>query len=90
MSGGEALQRWASDGPYDLVVLDLLMPGMDGEQVFRSLRDASPAAPILIVSGHGPAGAAQRLLAEGASGFLAKPFTFSRLAEAVRAALAAR
>jgi CheY-like chemotaxis protein len=85
--GREALTKWASGRPYDLLVLDLLMPGMHGAEVFRELRQAHPTARVLIVSGHGGEVERNALVASGAAGFLNKPFTLARLTEAVRQAL---
>jgi DNA-binding response OmpR family regulator len=63
----------------DLVLLDLVMPRMSGEEAFREMRRIRPGVPILLASGHAEDKAAAALLQEGACGFLAKPFTLSEL-----------
>jgi CheY-like chemotaxis protein len=60
---------------YDVVVLDLLMPGMGGEQVFRLLRAIRPNIRVLLVSGYSEGDILGRLGGGRALGFLAKPFT---------------
>ncbi len=62
------------------VVLDLVMPGMDGPETFRHLRDREPDLPILIYSGVVPDVAAP-CLEEPATAFLPKPFTLQGLAQ---------
>jgi len=71
----------------DLVVLDLAMPGMGGIECFERLRDLDPGARVLVSSGYAPDGATEKLLSDGAVGFLQKPFKASDLAEAIATAL---
>lgn len=86
--GAEAIDLVsASPDRYDLVVLDLRMPVMRGPEVFRRLRGIRPALRILIATGYERDEEAQRLLDEGAAGFLQKPFEQTRLAQALRRAL---
>jgi len=74
----------------DLVLLDMTMPGMTGDQVLWELRRRGCTAPILISSGYSLGGSVQELMmgSGGADGFLPKPYTIQQLSEAVRAALA--
>jgi CheY-like chemotaxis protein len=72
----------------DLVILDLVMPASSGPEVFARLREINPQARVLLCSGHSPDGTVQRLLSEGAVGFLQKPFGLDDLLRKVRAALA--
>ena len=51
-SGEEALQIFAADGRFDLVVTDHLMPGISGTAVARAVRAATPSLPILLISGY--------------------------------------
>ena len=62
-----------------LVVLDMVMPRMNGAACFRALRERRPV-PILLVSGYTDHAAARELLSAGASGFLEKPYTAEQLA----------
>ncbi len=86
-NGRRALEAYAVDGPFDLVVADMVMPTMGGEELFLRLREKVPDARILLVSGFAPDDAARALLDAGALGFLEKPFTAAGLTRAVRAAL---
>jgi two-component system cell cycle sensor histidine kinase/response regulator CckA len=85
--GLAGLELWRRGPRFDLVVLDLMMPQMDGAEVFRRLRELDPQMAILLVSGHSRHGVAEELLAAGAGGLLDKPFTLPQLVSAVRAAL---
>jgi len=75
----------AHPGEADLVILDLTMPTLGGEETFRRLQAIDPEARVLIASGHSRQAAAGALLEAGARGFLAKPFRIHQLAEAVAA-----
>ena len=87
--GASALAAWRRGPRFDLVVLDLMMPQMDGDEVFRQLRALDPQAAILLVSGHSRHGVAEELLAAGARGLLDKPFTLQQLVLAVQSSLGA-
>jgi len=79
-NGREALAVWADNkGVITLVLLDMVMPELDGPATFRALREQSNV-PVLLVSGYVDHTAAQALLAEGAEGFLEKPYTAEQLA----------
>ena len=70
-----------SGGAFDLVVLDLTMPHMDGEEAFRAITDFKPGARVLLVSGFNEQEAIARFTGRGLAGFLQKPFTFPALRE---------
>ena len=70
-----------------LVVLDLMMPNMNGEQTFFALREISPRIRVLILSGFAREGTAADLLAAGALGYVQKPFDVKVLRTAIRDAL---
>lgn len=80
-SGSEAL-RCLTEAPFDLVLLDMAMPGMDGFETFRQLR-AAPAGAVPVVAMTAGATADQRaaVQAAGLDGFLAKPLLPDALAE---------
>jgi two-component system cell cycle sensor histidine kinase/response regulator CckA len=84
-SARDALAWPATD--FDLVVTDVVMPGMDGPDMVRRLRQANPTLPVLYVSGYQPREDMTAALREPATWLLAKPFTRSSLGSAVRAAL---
>jgi len=67
-----------------LVVLDLSMPGMSGEETLQRLRELDPKLPVLLSSGYSADEAAERFSAVGANGFLKKPYSARALVEAVR------
>jgi PAS domain S-box-containing protein len=76
-------------GRIALVVLDLNMPDMGGEECLRKLRAIDPDLPVILSSGFSEADTSRTVPAREATAFLQKPYTASRLAEAVQNALAA-
>ncbi|MEO7424938.1 MAG: response regulator [Fibrobacteria bacterium] len=89
-SGGrEALdiyrEKWRS---LDLIVLDLVMPDMDGYRTFQELRRINPAARVLLSSGFGPEEKIQAALREGALGLLQKPYEKAQLDAMIAGSLA--
>jgi len=70
-----------------LVLLDLTMPVMDGEEALRRLKAINPNARILLSSGFNEMEAIQRFAGKGLAGFVQKPYTSARLAEKLREAL---
>ena len=87
-NGIEAVEIYSdSRNRIDLVILDMIMPGMGGEETFRRLRALDPSARILVSSGYAVEGKPGNLLAEGAAGFLQKPYRLANLAASVRRAL---
>jgi two-component system response regulator MprA len=85
-SGPEAL-KLARDRPPALVVLDVMMPEMDGFEVCRRLRDADPSLPVLLLTARDAPGDQVTGLDIGADDYVVKPFTFEVLAARVRALL---
>jgi PAS domain S-box-containing protein len=76
-------------GPLHAVVLDLMMPGMNGEETLQQIRAIRPDLPVVIASGCGEIEVGQRFAGKGANGFLPKPYTARQLARAIREVLAA-
>jgi PAS domain S-box-containing protein len=70
-----------------LVLTDVVLPGVDGREVARRVRDVLPAARVLFMSGYVEEGAAMAALSDPRTAFLPKPFTTSQLRAAVRALL---
>ncbi len=87
----EAL-RLAGNYAYDAILLDLLMPGVGGEEVLKELRASSPntATPVIIVSVLADEETRGRCMAAGANAYLVKPVERGRLAETVRAQIEGR
>jgi len=71
----------------DLVILDLILPLSSGEDVFRAIRAINPKATVLLASGFSTQNAVEELLAEGAAGFLPKPYSQAELLRAIQQAL---
>jgi signal transduction histidine kinase len=86
-NGRRALVAYAAEGPFDLVIVDLAMPVMNGTELFTRLRATDPAARIVVVSGVAALSDAMELVAAGAAGVVEKPYTPGSLARAVRVAL---
>jgi two-component system chemotaxis response regulator CheY len=74
----------------DLVCLDILMPGMDGLTVLRTLREKHPAIAVIIVTGQSTSEVVTEALKLGAAGFVVKPFSAEKLLRAIHGALAVR
>jgi len=68
----------------DLVILDMIMPGMGGGATFDALREIKPAVKVILSSGYNLDGEARRILDRGCNGFLQKPFLINELSEKIR------
>ena len=82
--GEEAAARGIA-APFDLVVLDLMLPRLDGIEVCRRLRAARPGMPILMLTARGGEDDVVRGLGEGADDYVTKPFGARELLARVRA-----
>ncbi len=87
--GGGALELIAREHPR-LVILDIWMPGMDGIELLRRIRDSHPATPVIVISGHGNIETAVTATKLGAFDFIEKPFSLDGLLHVVDRALEAR
>src|SRR5690606_35027058 len=84
--------RTGSDGArrgctnvYDLVLLDLMLPGLDGHEVLRRIRADGVRAPVIVITARGEVEERVRGLDEGADDYLVKPFSFVELLARIRA-----
>ncbi len=66
------------------VLLDLTMPHLDGEEVFRKIRLIGPNVKVVISSGYNESDATQRFIGKGLAGFIQKPYTYASLAAKIR------
>ncbi|TAM86805.1 MAG: response regulator transcription factor [Candidimonas sp.] len=82
-NGAEALKLLASR-PWDLLVLDMSMPGRDGVDLIRQIKRNHPELPILVLTMHGELQYAERAIKAGAAGYLTKDGAAEELVEAVR------
>jgi DNA-binding NarL/FixJ family response regulator len=83
----QALER-ASRRDYDLVLLDLKLPGVNGMDALRALREAVPAAPLVVLSGEEDPHVVREAIERGAMGFIPKSSTPEVLIQALRLVLA--
>jgi len=88
-TGVEGLEA-VRQNPYDVVVLDIMLPGLDGLAVLRRLRAESNAVPVLLLSARDSAEEKVEGLDLGADDYLAKPFSVEELVARVRALMRRR
>jgi two-component system, OmpR family, copper resistance phosphate regulon response regulator CusR len=88
-NGQDGLER-AVRGTYDLVVLDLLLPRLDGLSVLRELHRRSPDLPVVVLSARADLRTKLRCFELGANDYLAKPFAVDELLARVRVQLRSR
>jgi two-component system response regulator PilR (NtrC family) len=85
-SGEEALQKYPGQAA-DLILLDLLMPGMDGLQVLREIKKINPQAAIIIITAYGSVESAIEAMKIGAYDYIQKPFKHEELLLTIARAL---
>ena len=85
--GPEALERLAANGQPDAVVLDILMPGMDGLEVCRQIRQRGNGVPVLMLTARDAVGDRVEGLDAGADDYVVKPFALEELLARIRALL---
>jgi len=83
-NGADGL-RLAADGAYDVIVLDRMLPGLDGLEVLRSLRAAGVRTPVLLLTALGGIDDRVEGLEAGGDDYLVKPFAFAELLARVNA-----
>ncbi len=84
-SGVEALELFKKNkGEYDLVILDMLMPQMSGEETFFKLKAQKPNVRVLSISGYTSEESVKNILSNGGIDFIQKPFTIEELSKKVR------
>jgi nitrogen-specific signal transduction histidine kinase/ActR/RegA family two-component response regulator len=87
-SGQEALALFENHhDAVDLVILDMVMPGMDGGETFDQLKRIDPAVKVLLISGYGLDGKVKAISGKGCHGFIQKPFTILQLSEKIKSIL---
>ncbi len=84
--GAECVKKW----DFDLVFLDLKMPGMDGGEFLKQLKSIKPTLPVTIITGYPGSEMMERALKHGPFGVMNKPFDSSDIINAVNSFLKAR
>ena len=89
MSGQEAIDVFQKDQDnIDLVIMDMIMPGMGGGETFDRLKEINPEVKVLLSSGYSINGQATKIIQRGCDGFIQKPFNMNQLAEKIQKILA--
>ena len=78
-NGAEAVAAALSE-PYDLILMDIQMPVLDGIEAARQIRGGAPVQPMMVaLTAHALVGDRERFLAEGLDGYLSKPVAVAEL-----------
>lgn len=88
-SGEEGLARLA-ERPFDLVLLDFALPGMDGLEVLHEIRERDPQLSVIMITAYGTVEKAVEAMQSGAANFIQKPWDNEKLLADVRAAVGRR
>jgi len=84
-SGTEAVELFKKQkGSIDLVILDMIMPGMGGGEAYNRLKEINPDLKALLSSGYSLDGQAHEILERGCNGFIQKPFDLTELSDKIR------
>ncbi|MDI6740841.1 MAG: response regulator, partial [Candidatus Edwardsbacteria bacterium] len=87
-NGREAVAWFAAHhAETDLVILDMIMPEMNGPEALAAMRQTAPGVKVLLSSGFSPEGEVREMLAGGVAGFLQKPYRLAELADKIKKAL---
>jgi PAS domain S-box-containing protein len=84
--GGQEAVKVITDmgNEIDLVILDMIMPGMDGGSTFDHIREIQPDMPVLLSSGYSIDGHADNIIRKGCNGFIQKPYNISELSQKIK------
>jgi two-component system, cell cycle sensor histidine kinase and response regulator CckA len=85
--GADALARYDGAGDFDVLVTDVVMPGVSGQELADVLRERRPGLPVVFVSGYTEDHVVEDARRDGATAFVEKPFSADELLHAVRAVL---
>jgi PAS domain S-box-containing protein len=84
MSGQEAIEIFQKEqDTIDMIIMDMIMPGMSGSETFDRLKEINQEVKILLSSGYSVDGQASKILRRGCDGFIQKPFNMNQLAEKI-------
>ena len=79
----KGLDKLAADGA-DLVITDVIMPGMDGGKTFDRIREIQPGMLVILASGYAINGQTNKIIRKGCNGFIQKPFNIYELSSKIR------
>jgi two-component system cell cycle sensor histidine kinase/response regulator CckA len=85
--GGDALARLEADGDLDVLVTDVVMPGLSGQELADAVRERRPGLPVVFMSGYTEDHVVEDARRDGATAFVEKPFNAGELLRAVRGVL---
>jgi two-component system copper resistance phosphate regulon response regulator CusR len=85
VADGEEGERWAKSETYDLIILDMRLPGKSGLEVLRSIRARGFERPVLVLTAQDAVDAKVQTLRAGADDYVTKPFAFEELLARVEA-----
>ncbi|MBW1861249.1 MAG: response regulator, partial [Deltaproteobacteria bacterium] len=84
-SGQEALEQYKKNQDrIDMILLDMVMPGMGGGKTYDRLKEINPKVMVLLSSGYSIDGQAKEILKRGCDGFIQKPFSLEQLSQRIR------
>jgi CheY-like chemotaxis protein len=87
-NGRKALDYLAEhQSEVDLILLDMIMPDMDGRSCYKAIRNQGCDVQVVIITGHSPDQVTQNLLDQGVLGIIEKPFDMNRLSQIIAQAL---
>ncbi|NDY58777.1 response regulator [Desulfovibrio sulfodismutans] len=84
-SGGEQALAMLAEKPFDVVLLDVKMPGESGQEVLPRIKAIAPGVEVLVLTGHASVDIAAEMIAGGAADYLLKPCPLDELVGCVRA-----
>ncbi len=87
VSDGDEAIAAMTKGPFDLVITDLRMPRVSGEEVVRDAKTRYPQMPVIVISGYSSLYTVSQSVSNGACAVLAKPFSIKELLLTVNSAL---
>lgn len=84
----EALEIYREQGQnIDLILMDMMMPGMNGEQLYKAMNEIDRNNRVIVLSGYSMADEVESMIREGAVGFIQKPVSIAKLKETIMKAL---
>ncbi|MBU1163276.1 MAG: PAS domain S-box protein, partial [Proteobacteria bacterium] len=83
--GNEAIEIYKENkDKIDLVILDMVMPGMGGGETYKALKSINPDIKVMLSSGYNLGGEAAEIMKQGVNDFIQKPFTMTKLSHKIR------